>query len=221
MTTPPARRPMPAALARATHKAGVIGGGIAWLGLGIAQACALLLLLPALVGSFSYSIGWTSYGADAEPPAVGVMAWFTSPWGYALLAGITLGVVAWLAGLRASSRLLRADGASRARTITWLGFAIVAATGGLLAAVGCGAILAAFGGPGAILALPGFVETPRASANGWPSGMFAPAQLLPEVAPVVAFATFAPLLVPIALSAPAWWVAARALRAPAMREAAR
>ncbi|MCH1884031.1 hypothetical protein [Agrococcus sp. ARC_14] len=195
--------PAPAFDARGVRLAGGVGGGIAWLGLGVAQACLLLLLLPGHIGEVVFS--YSAYEPNLELPPSGPIAWFGSPWGAVLVAGIVLGIVVWLVGLRVSSVLLRAVRTARPARVTWIGFLLVAATGGIVAAVCCGAILDAFGGARAIMG-------DATLESGLPAAIFAPADLLPQTAPVVALATFVPLLLPVILSAFASWLAAQVLR---------
>ncbi|WP_026373156.1 hypothetical protein [Agrococcus lahaulensis] len=237
-TTP--RPPLSKADAHRARLAGGIGGGIAWLGLGISQAAILLLALPFIVGAVIFGVGFAL--SDGGPSATGGVwpqlgDWLGSAGGIAVIAAIPLGVVVWLVGLWISARMLRRGGVHRPVGVTWAGFGIAAAANivlGSLGSVTIGPMLGGFpflGGPNLDL-------DPSDSdwgAQGWsgdpgdfdPSAIDPslleriadPGQLVALAGPWVALGSLASLVVPIILSIFAWWWMAHALRAPARPEA--
>ncbi|ERG63267.1 hypothetical protein L332_02215 [Agrococcus pavilionensis RW1] len=236
-TTP--RPPLSKADAHRARLAGGIGGGIAWLGLGISQAAILLLALPFIVSAVIFGIGFAL--SDGGPSATGgvwpqLTDWLGSAAGIAVIAAIPLGVVVWLVGLWISARILRRGGVHRPVGVTWAGFGIAAAANILLGSLGSITIGPAFGG------LP-FAGGPNLDfdpsdtywgAQGWSGdpGDFDPGaidpglleriadpgQLVALAGPWVALGSLVSLIVPIILSIFAWWWMAHALRAPARPE---
>ena len=236
-TTP--RPPMPKADAHRARLAGGIGGGIAWLGLGISQAAILLLALPFVVSAVIFGVGFAL--SEGGPSATGGVwpqlgDWLGSAGGIAVIAAIPLGVVVWLVGLWISARMLRRAGVHRPVGVTWAGFGIAAAATIVLGSLGS-ITIPAFGG------LP-FASGPNLdlgpSDTGWgPQGWSGdpgdfdpgeidpglleriadPGELVALAGPWVALGSLASLVVPIVLSVFAWWWMAHALRAPAQPEA--
>jgi hypothetical protein len=226
------RPPLPKAHAHRARLAGGIGGGVAWLGLGISQAAIFLLALPFIVSAVVFGVGFAL--SEGGPSATGGVwpqlgAWLGSAGGIAVVAAIPLGVAVWLLGLWISARMLRRTGVHRPVGVTWAGFGIAAAANVVLGGLGSATIGPALGG------IP-FAGGPNLdpTGTGWGAqdwsgdpGAFDlgaidpglleriadPGQLVALAGPWVALGSLASLVVPIALSIVAWWWMAHALRA--------
>ncbi|MCH1884022.1 hypothetical protein [Agrococcus sp. ARC_14] len=238
----PPKQPRPKLTKAAAHRArlaGGVGGGLAWLGLGITQLSAIFLLLPVLVGAVVYGIGFaieqdgTSATADVWSQT---LAWLGSPWGIVIAIGIPAGIVIALLGLWISARMLRHPGLRRPAGVTWAGFGISVVAAVLLSGAGS-VTLPFFGG------LP-FGDGFDLDGSGFDSGVdpgtldqeeaqqwlleggagvlsqFAdPGTLLGILGPWIAIGQLLALIVPIAVSVFAWWWMAHAMR-PATDDAA-
>ncbi|WP_347754670.1 hypothetical protein [Agrococcus sp. ProA11] len=232
--TAPRKPPRPKLTKAAAHRArlaGGVGGGIAWLGLGITQVSATLLLLPLVVGAVIYGIGFAVM-QDGSSATAGAwdqtLAWLGSPGGIALAIGIPAGIAIALLGLWISTRILRHPDLRRPTGVTWAGFGI-----SLVAAM----VLSGFGS----ITLPFFGGMPFGDADfdrgGFGSGpmddtrvqeWFAqgggdllesigdPGTLLGLLGPWIAIAHLLALIVPIIVSIFTWWWMAHAMR-PAQR----
>lgn len=229
--TAPPKPPRPKLTKAAAHRArlaGGVGGGIAWLGLGITQVSAMLLLLPLIVGAVIYGIGFavmqdgSSVTADAWEQT---LAWLGSPGGIALAIGIPAGILIALLGLWISTRILRHPDLRRPAGVTWAGFGIA-----LVAAM----VLSGFGS----ITLPFFGGVPFGGDLDFDRGGFGsgpmdetqvqewfaqgggdllerigdPGTLLALLGPWIAIAHLLALIVPIIVSIFTWWWMAHAMR---------
>lgn len=114
----PAGRRLVAAHALAAHRAGALGGGMLWAGIG-------LLLVAWFASAVPLSIALSfAGGADGTTAGSVLAAWLTSPHGAMLISVAVLGLVLAIAGACLSVRLLRGAGVARARATTLLGAAI-------------------------------------------------------------------------------------------------
>lgn len=234
----PPKPPRPKLTKAAAHRArlaGGVGGGIAWLGLGITQVSALLLLLPLVVGAVIYGVGFAVM-QDGSSATAGAweqtLAWLGSPGGILLAIGIPAGIVIALVGLWISTRILRHPDLRRPAGVTWAGFGI-----SLVAAM----VLSGFGS----VTLPFFGGIPFGDdldlgSDGLGSGpvdetqvqeWFAqgggellerigdPGTLLAMLGPWIAIAHLLALIVPIVVSIFTWWWMAHAMRPAAALDA--
>lgn len=234
----PPKPPRPKLTKAAAHRArlaGGVGGGIAWLGLGITQVSALLLLLPLVVGAVIYGVGFAVM-QDGSSATAGAweqtLAWLGSPGGILLAIGIPAGIVIALVGLWISTRILRHPDLRRPAGVTWAGFGI-----SLVAAM----VLSGFGS----VTLPFFGGIPFGDdldlgSDGLGSGpvdetqvqeWFAqgggellerigdPGTLLAMLGPWIAIAHLLALIVPIVVSIFTWWWMAHAMRPAAAPDA--
>lgn len=236
--TAPPKPPRPKLTKAAAHRArlaGGVGGGIVWLGLGITQVSALLLLLPLVVGAVIYGVGFAVM-QDGSSATAGAweqtLAWLGSPGGILLAIGIPAGIVIALVGLWISTRILRHPDLRRPAGVTWAGFGI-----SLVAAM----VLSGFGS----VTLPFFGGIPFGDdldlgSDGFGSGpvdetqvqeWFAqgggellerigdPGTLLAMLGPWIAIAHLLALIVPIVVSIFTWWWMAHAMRPAAAPDA--
>ena len=135
---PPPRPPLSSEAAHRARLAGGVGGGIAWLGLGIVQVCAVLLLLglgiPALLlGVVAWQGSAPDAGAEIWPA---VLPWLGSPTAIVLMVGIPLGLIIALLGLWLSARMLRRPGLARPVGVTWAAFGISLVAASLIGGIG-------------------------------------------------------------------------------------
>lgn len=212
---PAPRPPLTHAAARRARVAGGVGGGLAWLGLGIAQACVVLLLVglgvPALLlGVIAWSGGTSNAGSTVWPA---VLPWLGSPTAIALMVGIPLGLLVTLVGLWLSVRMLRRPGLARPVGVTWAAFGISLVASSILGGLGS-AVISPFAG-----GLPGFRfdrgGTGAPSPDVDPGALTEwadPDRLLALAWPFVALGSLASLIVPIVVSVFAWWWMAHAMR---------
>lgn len=236
----PPKPPRPKLTKAAAHRArlaGGIGGGITWLGLGITQLCAILLLLPVIVGAVVYGIGF-AIEQDGTSATAGVWSqtldWLGSPWGIVIAIGIPAGIVIALVGLWVSARMLRHPGLRRPAGVTWAGFGIAVAGTVLLSSLGSlslpffgGFPLGGFdfseGGFGPDGFGPGGVDPStfgEAEAQEWLATGGAdlltrvadPGTLLGMFGPWIVLGQLLALIVPIALGIFTWWWMAHAMR---------
>ncbi len=219
---PPPRPPLAPEAAHRARVAGGVGGGIAWLGLGIAQACAALLLLglgiPALL------LGVVAWQGSAPDPGAAiwpaVLRWLGSPTAIVLMVGIPLGLIVALLGLWLSARMLRRPGLARPVAVTWAAFGISLVAASVVGGIGS-AVFSPFAG-----GLPGF-GAGGMNGPGGPGGPGSPTfdvdagaltewadadRVLAMLWPFVVLGGLASLVVPIVLSVFAWWWMAHAMR---------
>lgn len=233
----PPKPPRPKLTTAAAHRArlaGGVGGGIAWLGLGITQVSAMLLLLPLVVGAVIYGVGFAVMQDGSSATAAAwdqTLAWLGSPGGILLAIGIPAGLVIALIGLWISTRILRHPDLRRPAGVTWAGFGI-----SLLAAM----VLSGFGS----ITLPFFGGMPFGGDVDFDGGGFGtgpmdetrvqewfaqgggdllerigdPGTLLGMLGPWIAIAHLLALIVPIIVSIFTWWWMAHAMR-PAAADA--
>ncbi|MCR8671751.1 hypothetical protein, partial [Agrococcus sp. HG114] len=222
----PPRPPLPKAHAHAARLAGGVGGGIAWLGLGIAQAAIILLALPMVFSAAVFGIGFAISGGGPSATSGAwpqLLDWLGSPGAVLLMLLVPLGVVVWLLGLWLSARMLRRAGLARPAGVTWAGFGVALGANLLLGSLGGvtfgPALGMPFGGPSVDID-PSDTDWGRDwGANGVDldpqllERIADPGQLVALASPWVALGTLASLVVPIALSVLSWWWMAHALRA--------
>ncbi len=210
---PAGRPPIARAAAHRARLAGGVGGGIAWLGLAVAQACAILLLLglgvPALLLG---AVAWMDGAGDAGVGIVrAVLPWLGTPTGIALMVGVPLGILIALAGLWVSARMLRVPGLAHPIGVTWAAFGITLVAASIVSGLGSAVASPSFGavpgiGMGGIGGLPSGID--RDVLSQW-----ADADRLVAIAwPFVAIGSLASIVVPIVLSVFAWWWMAHAMR---------
>jgi hypothetical protein len=223
----PPRPPLTKETAGRARRAGAVGGGIAWLGLGIAQASIILLALPAIVAAVVYGIGFAVSGDDASATGAvlpQLLDWLASPLAIALIVGIPLGIAVWLLGLWLSTRMLRHEGIAHPVGVTWAGFGIAVAANALLGSIGSFTFtpfaggMPWFGMPGADFDMDRWDSTDfsageRLDIDPELLERFAdPAQLLALASPWVALGTLASLIIPIVIGIFTWWWMAHAMR---------
>lgn len=217
---PPPRPPLTPEAAHRARLAGGVGGGVAWLGLGIAQACGALLLLglgiPALLlGIDAWQGGDGASGADVWPA---VLPWLGSPTAIVLMAGIPLGLLIALLGLWLSARMLRRPGLARPVAVTWAAFGISLVAASLVGGLGSAAFspfaggLPWFGSGGSGAPAPGpggpWMDFDPGALAEWANAD----RLLAMLWPFVVLGSLASLIVPIVLSVFSWWWMAHAMR---------
>lgn len=225
----PPRPPLSKPAARRARLAGAVGGGLAWLGLGITQLSAILLLLPIIVGTVVFGLGFavTQDGTSATAGAgTQLLDWLGSPGGIALALGIPGGVVLALVGLWVSTRMLRHEGLRRPVGVTWAGFGISVAAAVLLSGLGS-VTLPFFGGipfgldlDGGVLGQPDPDFATEAEVQQWMADDGArileqiadPAALLGFLGPWIALGQLLAIVLPIVASVFAWWWMAHAMR---------
>lgn len=216
---PVPRPPLSRAAAHRARVAGGVGGGLAWLGLGVAQACGMLLLLGLGISALLLGIVAWDDGAPNPVSAIwpALLPWLGSPAAIALMAGIPFGLILSLLGLWISVRLLRHPGIARPVGVTWAAFGISLAASSVIGGLGS-AVASPFAG-----GIPGFGfgfdfgrGAPSGPAPGFDPGAVTewadPDRLLGLVWPFVVLGSLASLLVPIVLSVFAWWWMAHAMR---------
>ncbi|SDS18185.1 hypothetical protein [Agrococcus carbonis] len=214
--------------ARRARLAGGVGGGIAWLGIGIMQLCATLLLLPVLVGSLVFGLGF-AFRQDGTSATGGawnsMLEWLGSPWGILLGIGVPIGLLVALLGLWVSTRILRHPDVRRPVGITWAGFGIAVAAAVLLSGAGS-VTLPFFGGfplgPGFDIDRfgPGPGPVDDAELERWFATDGAdmleriadPGTLLGFAGPWLAIGQLLALVIPIVVSIFTWWWMAHAMR---------
>ncbi|WP_306232254.1 hypothetical protein [Agrococcus beijingensis] len=223
---PPRPRLTKEAAGRA-RRAGAVGGGIAWLGLGITQASIVLLALPAIVAAVVYGLGFAVSGGPVSATGTvlpQLLDWLASPLAIGLIVGIPLGIAVWLLGLWLSTRMLRHEGIARPVGVTWAGFGIAVAANALLGSVGS-FTFTPFAGGLPLFGMPGAdFDVDRWDGTDFSAGerldidpelleRFAdPAQLLALASPWVALGTLASLIIPIVIGIFTWWWMAHAMR---------
>lgn len=234
---PPVAAPRPPLTKAAAHRArlaGGVGGGLAWLGLGVTQLCAIFLLLPVIVGAAVFGVGF-AIEQDGTSATAGVwnqtLAWLGSPWGIAIAIGMPLGIVIALLGLWVSARMLRHEGLRRPAGVTWAGFGIAIGATMLLSGLGS-FTLPFFGGIpfGAEFQFDGFGPAfdpgtnpgtmSDAELQDWLaqgggdllSRLADPGVLLGMFGPWIAVGQLLALIVPIVVSIFTWWWMAHAMR---------
>lgn len=205
---PPARKPpLPRAAAARARLAGAVGGGLAWVGLSIAQVSAVLLLLPlGFAAVLAGTVFAWSAGAEAGGPelSASVLEWLGSPIAIALMVGIPVGLTVALLGLWVSTRLLRHPGIARPVGVTWAAFGIAAICSGVLGGLGSGVVSPL------VAMLPATVlESGEAGDLG---------SLLGFALPFVGGGAVAALVMQIVVSLFIWWWMAHAMRPPAPEE---
>lgn len=213
---PAPRPPLPPEAAHRARLAGGLGGGLAWLGLGIVQVCAVLLLLglgiPALLlGVVAWQGSARDPGAEIWPA---VLPWLGSPTAIALMVGIPLGVIIALLGLWLSARMLRRPGLARPVAVTWAAFGISLVAASVVGGIGS-AVFSPFAG-----GMPGFGPVGAGGPDGPTFDVDAGAltewadaeRVLAMLWPFVVLGGLASLIVPIVLSVFVWWWMAHAMR---------
>ncbi|MGM1028929.1 MAG: hypothetical protein ACQEWM_03540 [Actinomycetota bacterium] len=202
---PPAPRkpPLTPSAAHRARLAGGVGGGVAWLGLGIAQTCAGLLMLA--VGAAAVLLGVVLAFSGGAPEARGevwpeLLQWLGSPTAIALMIGIPVGLAIALLGLWISARLLRHPGIARPVGVTWAAFGISIVAGGVVGGVG-----------GAVLT-PIIGALPDLGVDLGSAQLAALDRLVGAALPYAVAVGVVSLLLQTAVSVFAWWWMAHAMR---------
>ena len=210
---PVPRPPLPRAAAHRARLAGGVGGGLAWIGLAIAQACAALLglglAIPALL------LGAVAWMEGAPDPGAGiaraVLPWLGTPTAIALAIGVPLGLGIALLGLWLSARMLRHPGLAHPVGVTWAAFGIALVAASIVNGLGSSVASPFVGGVPGIGA--GGLGGPSSGIDPDALAEWADADRLLAIAwPFVAIGSLASIIVPIVLSVFAWWWMAHAMR---------